>query len=383
MRLSSLVQSRREFARIIGFSDVTVMGWEGGSEPYDRNIREVAERTGVSFEWLKDGLGDDEEELNKARDHFQSRAAGIRVYSMSDLPAITDEERDEQKQFIDRALAVTGLTVDQLADRIEYKSLRKARSGEFQLPESKRRHIEDVVRLAELERNSGTVAGSSTEKLQRAMLAAGLNARSLAKKCGVQIGVVQAVLGGTGQASERLIDCFVRHVPGITKEELMSGSEHPRVMSESGMEATYGTRPPVIEGLDDARYVPFLSWAQAGALSADHGDADTIYQRDRMGVLAVGIKDRQAFAIEIKGDSMDPEIKERDRVVVCPNESVRAGDTVIVRTMDGDVMCKVYQPKGAKDVIFVSINHQKHPPIEIPRENIAWMYPVRQVLRQY
>ncbi|NBR90335.1 MAG: hypothetical protein EBS68_10535 [Rhodobacteraceae bacterium] len=55
----------------------------------------------------------------------------------------------EIREFIDHALQKTGLTLEQLSERLDYKSLARVRAGEFTLPEAKRRHISDLVKLHE------------------------------------------------------------------------------------------------------------------------------------------------------------------------------------------------------------------------------------------
>lgn len=42
----------------------------------------------------------------------------------------------------------TGLSLAELAERLDYKSLKRAMAGEIPLPESKRRHIQDLIQLA-------------------------------------------------------------------------------------------------------------------------------------------------------------------------------------------------------------------------------------------
>lgn len=55
----------------------------------------------------------------------------------------------EVRAFIDSALRKTGMSLDELAERLDYKSLPRVRAGEFSLPEAKRRHIADLVKLSE------------------------------------------------------------------------------------------------------------------------------------------------------------------------------------------------------------------------------------------
>jgi hypothetical protein len=55
------------------------------------------------------------------------------------------------KKFVEEACEAMDLTVEELASRLEYKSLRRAMYGEIPLPNSKRQHVHDLIRLHELE----------------------------------------------------------------------------------------------------------------------------------------------------------------------------------------------------------------------------------------
>ena len=163
-------------------------------------------------------------------------------------------------------------------------------------------------------------------------------------------------------------------------EKLMAGSDHPVIVSEDGGSGTYGSTPNVtVPPGSKARYVPLLSWAQAGALDAAHLDEGYDYE----GVISIDIADPRAFAVEIKGDSMTPRIGAGDRAIVCPSREPRTGDTVIARTLDGDVMYKLFQSKDGGKIVVLSSWNPAFPPIEIPREEIAWIYPVKQVVQNY
>lgn len=205
---------------------------------------------------------------------------------------------------------------------------------------------------------------------------AGMTVRDLAKATGYEIGVLQAVENGA-RASEKMIEAICVAIPNASKEDFMSGSEHPSIISEDSHEGTYGSKPQIqLPPGTKARFVPLLSWAQAGALGAGHTDDGY----DQTGVLAYDINDRKAFALEIRGDSMSPQINEGDRVVVCPSWTPHNGDTVIARTVDGDIYCKLLQRSAGDKFVLVSVN-SAHPNIEIPREEVAWIYPIGQVTK--
>lgn len=60
-RIAILVEKaggQRPLARILGVADGTIIGWLGGSEPYQRTLSQIAERTGVNIDWLRDGVGE-------------------------------------------------------------------------------------------------------------------------------------------------------------------------------------------------------------------------------------------------------------------------------------------------------------------------------------
>ena len=62
-----------------------------------------------------------------------------------------NEPTFDQRRYIDTAIKKLGCSMEELAERLDYKSLRRIRNGEFPLPPAKRNHIEDLLRLHELE----------------------------------------------------------------------------------------------------------------------------------------------------------------------------------------------------------------------------------------
>lgn len=211
--------------------------------------------------------------------------------------------------------------------------------------------------------------------LRRARERAGLSIKQLAQATGYAIGVLQAVEQGA-RASEKMIEAICAALPGVTKEELMDGSDSPLLLQEDGMEGTYGAKPQLqLPSGVKARYVPLLSWAQAGHYDIAH--SDEAYTGE--GVLAMDVDDSKAFALEIDGDSMAPTLNSGDRVIIAPSWKPRAGDTVVARTVDGDVYCKLFARSGGK-IVLMSVN-VNHPPIELTTEEVAWIYPVAQVTK--
>src|SRR3546814_16362733 len=52
------------------------------------------------------------------------------------------------------------------------------------------------------------------------------------------------------------------------------------------------------------------------------------------------VSDPNAYALTVSGDSMKPVFRDGDMVVVSPNSSIRRGDRVVGKTVDGEVMAK-------------------------------------------
>jgi phage repressor protein C with HTH and peptisase S24 domain len=216
-------------------------------------------------------------------------------------------------------------------------------------------------------------------RLADALRGIGMTSAALAKRIGYSTGVVQCVVEGTARISKEM----ARRIAGeldLEAANLLSGADELLVVSEDGADETAG--PPRKLNVpigSKARYVPLLSWAQAGRLNAEHPDGGDSYK----GVIATDVKDASAFAVEIRGTSMEPRIAEGDRALLTPGRETRAGDTVIARTTKGDVMCKLFQSKNDGQSIVLSSWNLAFPPVELRREEIAWICPVRQIVQNY
>ena len=83
--------------------------------------------------------------------------------------------------------------------------------------------------------------------------------------------------------------------------------------------------------------IPVISIAEAGkgidaADSYPPGGADEYISRPH------GLKDSEAYAIVIRGDSMLPALKPYTKVIASPNMEVQSGDLAIVRLADDSVL---------------------------------------------
>ena len=85
-----------------------------------------------------------------------------------------------------------------------------------------------------------------------------------------------------------------------------------------------------------------------------------------------GIQDTQAYALEVSGDSMLPLYRHGDRLIVAPNESIRVGDRVVLKTLDGEVLAKELKRQTARIIELRSLNPD-HPDLLFSMEKVAWV----------
>jgi phage repressor protein C with HTH and peptisase S24 domain len=130
----------------------------------------------------------------------------------------------------------------------------------------------------------------------------------------------------------------------------------------------------VAVGSDEESYVhriPIVGLAQAGA--AGYFDDAGFPKGSGWDQIAFpDVTDRNAYALEITGDSMEPVYRDGDIVVISPAAEIRRGDRVVVRTHGGEVMAKVFLRRTATRVELTSIN-PAHGDRMLNAEEMAWM----------
>jgi phage repressor protein C with HTH and peptisase S24 domain len=119
------------------------------------------------------------------------------------------------------------------------------------------------------------------------------------------------------------------------------------------------------------RTIPLIGLAQAGA-GRIFDDAGLPSGEGWEEVAFPGPADERLFALEITGDSMLPLYRDGDTIIVSPGATVRRGDRVVVRTLEGEVMAKVLRRQTARTVELASLNPE-HPDRVLPLADIAFI----------
>jgi len=141
---------------------------------------------------------------------------------------------------------------------------------------------------------------------------------------------------------------------GCTTDWLLTGREQrPLFISEEP--ATYGQTK--------GRLLPILNWVQAGKMTASIDPYP--YAGVAEDYLAANVKGKRCFALKVRGDSMEPEFREGDVIVVDPDRQPQAGDFVVVKSdEEGEATFKKYvRLRG--EAYLRPVNQQNYPDIKL------------------
>ncbi len=122
------------------------------------------------------------------------------------------------------------------------------------------------------------------------------------------------------------------------------------------------------------RTIPMIGFAQAG--KQGFFDEDGYPAGEGWDEIAFPHTENQgsksAFALQVSGDSMQPLYRDGDILVVAPQERIRKGDRIIVKTKNGEVMAKELLKQNAGKISLKSLN----PAFEdrsLALEEVGWM----------
>jgi phage repressor protein C with HTH and peptisase S24 domain len=120
------------------------------------------------------------------------------------------------------------------------------------------------------------------------------------------------------------------------------------------------------------RRIPVIGYPQAAA----KGYFDEVGYPTGNGwdeLLFPEINDTHAYALEISGESMEPVYRDGDTIIVSPAASLRRGDRVVLKTIDGEMMAKQLARRGARKVELLALN-SGHPDRTLPSEQVAFIH---------
>ena len=189
------------------------------------------------------------------------------------------------------------------------------------------------------------------------------------------------VAGRLGVTPSRVGNWFQgRHMPlkrerqqlakllGTSVDWLLTGTGPVEVLNEEAGEYPAGA---IL-----VREVPVISWTHAGT-AANYAELPKHFQ----GAVATQSRDKKAFALKIEGESMLPDFKPGDCVVLEPNTEPRNGKTVVAKFVDEAVQLRIYTKLTDGRIQLASLRPEIYPTQVYSRDHFDWIYHVAQLVR--
>ena len=144
----------------------------------------------------------------------------------------------------------------------------------------------------------------------------------------------------------------------------------------------HGRTPPKVEHYRPPRIptkdIPLLSWAQAG-IATSYEELPPDWQE----TIPASVPDESAFAIQLRGDSMEPQYKDGDIAIVMPSQAAHNGDLVIANIKNEGFAFKILNlVDGDPKRIRLTSYNLVYAPMEFRREDFHWIYPVFSVTKR-
>lgn len=90
------------------------------------------------------------------------------------------------------------------------------------------------------------------------------------------------------------------------------------------------------------------------------------------------IKDTNAFALEVKGNSMAPRIEDGDIIVVSPKQEARTGDICVVRVSDEDTVKRI---KIEDQFLHLIPLNPEYEPMVVKKRDVSFIWRVVKVIK--
>lgn len=180
-------------------------------------------------------------------------------------------------------------------------------------------------------------------------LKAGLSAKEAAKRAGVSDAHILYI---EKEKRKPTFDVLVRimNALGVSMEEFLKETGY----MEANVEA--------IGAAGRLFKIPVVTWVTAGRWKEvcdafEPGDADEWIDSD--------VKGKSVFALRVTGDSMEPEFKEGEIIIVTPHVDVNPNDFIVVKNKDGEATFKQLKKYGTKWVMHPL--NSRYPDLEVRR----------------
>lgn len=125
------------------------------------------------------------------------------------------------------------------------------------------------------------------------------------------------------------------------------------------------------------RYVPVVSWAHAGEAVAY--EQIPLHDQEQVATMST---DPRAFAINVEGESMLPDFKPGDRVIVAPSREPRNGKPCVIKLADDGVLLRLFHRLGPNAIRLSSLRPEIYPSTDLKLGEYRWCWPVEELNRK-
>ena len=137
----------------------------------------------------------------------------------------------------------------------------------------------------------------------------------------------------------------------IPHEHMLTRKPHPRLRKAS------------------EKMIPVVGWAHAGEAGNYESVPDSWQEW-----IPTECRDPKAFAVKLEGDSMEPQFRELDLLVLMPSEKPYSGCFVVCRFQNDSIVFRGLETAG--DTIRLVPLNDRYPVSEHKCEEFIWMHPV-------
>jgi len=147
-------------------------------------------------------------------------------------------------------------------------------------------------------------------------------------------------------------------------------------------EPNYGTSENLVISEESGSYsvplrqIPVISWCHAGE-AVSYEELPTEWQE----TVPTNCADRNAFALAVEGDSMQPNYQSGDIVILMPGTPPRNGCLVVAKFKNDGVVFRRFNLASGESVQLTAYN-PIYPPYSGPGTDFHWIYPVHSTLKR-
>lgn len=190
-------------------------------------------------------------------------------------------------------------------------------------------NAQHALRMTQFDRDN--LPMSVGDNIRRMRKARGWKILELASRVDSDVGNISRLERGKQGYSDEMLQKLATAL-GCTVADLFAGASQENNVSQVPL----GTRR-----------IPLISYVQAGYMTEA---IDSYAVGDAAEWMLTDLElSMNAFALRIKGDSMMPEFREGDTVIIDPSVAPLPGDYVVAKNGDNEATFKKYRPRGINE----------------------------------